>query len=329
MTSVKPKTISFEHRRIIDKMPNIYGIADELVEYSKEYKNVFSSLLGNTVVAEDMDAAMSLSKQTKYSFKIVTLDGDVINASGTMSGGSKKVQAVSIIGREREIQSLADELENNSKRKKEKEEELIEAKRCKEFVASKLEEVENKQIELGEELNKLTESLTKFKALAEETIISETRQKNLREEINKNILEIDEKIAIFTSYEEDINSGEIQARNVYSPEMLIKKNRLNHLNEELTKLLVSRAKVEGEIVSIEGELLRLGDSYKENTKEKRTIFNLGSKVTAGKLDYRPFVETLNYNLRTIKLLRDDKYLYVGFQFTTLLSSFSYQHTYYI
>ena len=95
-------------RRDIDKSQiagrkNCYGVASSLIQYDPKIDNVISNLLGGTVVVEDMYTAVEMARETRYTFKIVTLNGDVVNPQGSMSGGSKKQDAVNLINREREI----------------------------------------------------------------------------------------------------------------------------------------------------------------------------------------------------------------------------------
>jgi len=108
ITSMKRRDI--DKSRLVGKK-NCYGVASSLIEYDPKIDNVISNLLGATVIVEDMYTAIEMAKETKYSFKIVTLNGDVVNPQGSMSGGSKKADAVNLINREREIGSLASEIE--------------------------------------------------------------------------------------------------------------------------------------------------------------------------------------------------------------------------
>lgn len=82
------------------------GIASELISFDKKIDNVVSGLLGGTVIVERLIDAIEISKKTGYAFKIVSLDGDVINPQGSITGGSRKSEAVGIMSREREIETL-------------------------------------------------------------------------------------------------------------------------------------------------------------------------------------------------------------------------------
>ena len=88
----------------------IIGIASDLVQFNKKYEQIVLSLLGRTVVVENMDTAIALAKQNNYSFRIVTQKGDLINPSGAITGGSVAQKTVNILGRGREIEELEKEL---------------------------------------------------------------------------------------------------------------------------------------------------------------------------------------------------------------------------
>lgn len=69
-------------------MQNEYGyvgLASELVEYDREYDGVFKNLLGRTVVVEDLDCGITISRRFSNAFRIVTLDGQVLNRGGSMT----------------------------------------------------------------------------------------------------------------------------------------------------------------------------------------------------------------------------------------------------
>ena len=105
----------------LDKMntsgvSGIVGIASDLVKYNKKYEQIVLNLLGRTVIVEDMDDAINLAKQNSYSFRIVTLKGDLINPSGAITGGSVAKKTVNIFGRGREIESLENELKEQKQK---------------------------------------------------------------------------------------------------------------------------------------------------------------------------------------------------------------------
>ncbi len=89
--------------------------ACDLVECDKKYREIIKSLLGRIAVTEDLDSAVAMAKKNKYKFKVVTLDGQVVNAGGSLTGGSL-VKNAGILGREGEIKRLTDELSKDEKK---------------------------------------------------------------------------------------------------------------------------------------------------------------------------------------------------------------------
>lgn len=111
MTAIKAKTLGSEKFNIINDK-GVVGIAKELIKYAPEYENIMSSLLERVIVTEDMDSAIALARKTKYAYKIVTLDGELLNAGGSMTGGSINKKSSGIFSRGREITELRDLLKN-------------------------------------------------------------------------------------------------------------------------------------------------------------------------------------------------------------------------
>jgi chromosome segregation protein len=86
ITSVTSKPFT---ERGLDDCYGFVDMADNLLNYDKQYREIIKSLLGRTVVAEDLDSAIAMAKKYSYRIKIVTLDGQVVNAGGSMTGGSR------------------------------------------------------------------------------------------------------------------------------------------------------------------------------------------------------------------------------------------------
>lgn len=107
VTSVKGRDM--ENISDISKINGYIGIASELISFDKKYEGIFKSLLGRVVVMDNIDNAISLQKEFGYKFKTVTLDGDVLNAGGSISGGSVNKQS-GFLSRAAEIKTLTTEI---------------------------------------------------------------------------------------------------------------------------------------------------------------------------------------------------------------------------
>ena len=200
ISSVKGQKVSGINTSKVD---GIIGIASDLIKTDKKYNEIILSLLGRTVIVEDINSAIKLARQNSYKFKIVTLKGDVINPSGAISGGSVATKTASILGRGKEIKALEKELfEIKSKIEKLQ----AEKEKYENSISSLLEKFEEKQKEAQEleivyatekqkidtidlEIEKLDSKLSKLridldntKNEKEENIL---KQKELTEKVSK------------------------------------------------------------------------------------------------------------------------------------------------
>ncbi len=93
----------------LDRYAGYVGLAAELVSFDEKYRGVIDSLLGRVAVAEDLDTAVLIAKKNQYKFRIVTLDGQVVNAGGSMTGGSRN-KSTGLLSRKNEISALSKEI---------------------------------------------------------------------------------------------------------------------------------------------------------------------------------------------------------------------------
>ena len=121
----------------IDRCRGFVGIASELVSFEEKYRGIMENLLGRIVIAQDLDCALAMAKKYENRFKIVTLDGQVLNPGGSMTGGSTQKDAgmlsranelEKLIRRETELKGQYDKLES----------EYLEARRAAEEVEFQL-----------------------------------------------------------------------------------------------------------------------------------------------------------------------------------------------
>ena len=165
ITSMKRRT--FDERLIAGKQ-GCFGLASSLVDYNRDIDNVVSNLLGNTVIVDNLNTAVTLAKSSGYAFRIVTLDGDVVNPQGSLTGGSKKAESSNLIGREREIETLGIEIIKLEKRVEEINKEI--ALDSEKFTSQKkeLDELSSKKNNLEIEIASDKEKLNSVKATVEE-----------------------------------------------------------------------------------------------------------------------------------------------------------------
>lgn len=112
VSTMKPRFLSAGDKEFTT-MPGVFGVASDLIRFDPKIENVVKNLLGNVVIAENLDIATSLAKHSNFRFRVVTLEGDVVSTSGSLTGGSKKSNATNIISRDREIEDLANLVKEN------------------------------------------------------------------------------------------------------------------------------------------------------------------------------------------------------------------------
>ena len=103
------------HARVMEEKalaeePGFLGLGCDLVRTEPQYREIFASLLGRTAVVTDLDAGIALARARKYRFRIVTLDGQVLNAGGAMTGGSLARQS-GLLSRKNELAALSEKIE--------------------------------------------------------------------------------------------------------------------------------------------------------------------------------------------------------------------------
>ena len=102
MNTVRPADF---RDRAVEQEDGFVGMGDAIISFDKQYANIFSNLLGRVVIARDMDKAMAMARKFGHRFRIVTLDGQVLNAGGSMTGGSVS-RSAGILSRANELERL-------------------------------------------------------------------------------------------------------------------------------------------------------------------------------------------------------------------------------
>ncbi len=103
LDTVKPSVFN-------EKLPDWAKTADSIIKADAKYKNIVSSLLGRTIIVDDINSASSLAKKLNYRYRVVTLDGQVVNAGGSFTGGSV-AKSAGLFTRKTEIEALKARLE--------------------------------------------------------------------------------------------------------------------------------------------------------------------------------------------------------------------------
>ena len=264
----------------LTKMDGVIGIASDLVKCKKEYEQIILSLLGRTVVVEDMDTAIALAKKDKYSFRIVTLKGDIISSSGSISGGSVQTKTVNILGRSREIEDLEKELKKLEKQIADK---TAEKEEYASSIGDSIEETAKLEKELQEiEIIYATEK-QKMVAVEENITRLENRLAKLKEEVTQTEKQKEENRLLKEQKETKIQTltQQIEELNKVIEEFALnnKDNQkyIDDLNFDITNLKISVTSFDESESSIEEMVERISQDIKNN---EQSIENKNQNILA-------------------------------------------------
>ena len=295
ITAVKGKKLE----KVKGKENGVIGIASDLIQYSKKYEQIILSLLGRTLVVDNMETAIKVAKQNGYSFRIITIQGDVINPSGAITGGSVSKKTVNILGRGRETQKLEKEIKNLETKISKLEEEK---QKYEESIEDILEGATSLEKELQEiDITYATEK-QKLVSIEENIAKIEQRLNKLKEEQNN--LEQEKEISIKNKEktEEEIKqlTGETEKlTNIINEFAELNKDnqkQVDDLNFDITNLKISvssfdesqtsieeieeriKAEIENNKKGIENKKLQIEQSKQENFNLEKSIEEIKEKI---------------------------------------------------
>ena len=161
--SIKSTPVSIS--KAISGAPGFRGLASDLIEYDEKYEGVFRYLLGRVAVVDNMDRAVALSKAAGTGLRFVTLDGEIINVNGAITGGKYKNATANLLTRRNEIENLSQSIDALKAEYNDVNEQLNSEKKKAEELDSRIEdtEAERRNLELeaadiSAKLNMLEES---------------------------------------------------------------------------------------------------------------------------------------------------------------------------
>lgn len=106
LNMMREKNIQSTYQQLLINHESFVGIATDVIQYKEAYAPALKNLLGTTIIAHDLKGATELAKLVQQRFRIVTLDGDIINPGGAMTGGQVQKKTNSLIGRKTELEEL-------------------------------------------------------------------------------------------------------------------------------------------------------------------------------------------------------------------------------
>ena len=255
ISSMKVRYLS-DLEQIIVKKNKTCGVASSIVKYDPSLKSIFESLLGRTVIVDNIDIAVQLARQANFSFKIVTLDGEVINPQGSMSGGSKKAITSNLLMRDNEIENIANQITKITNS-------FNDLKTAKVDLEGKLINLQNQARELNDKLLVAQiESAKQAQNLEQLTVYVDELNKE-RINLSQEKINFATKIEVITNalnqtgYDEKSSIGSsVEIENNQKMFANLRTQR-DSLQNELTELKIKKTTLDSELNAIQAELDRL------------------------------------------------------------------------
>ena len=261
------------------------GLLKDQISYDAKFEKLVSALMGDTVVVENIDVAARLFRNYNQAFKIITLDGDLFAKNGSISGGSRKSDRMSLLDQERQIEALEENAKKLNaslgellKRKAENEKLVDECDEKAQAIERQLADVKGQAGLFAERQRLSSENVARLKADIDAC------EKELAE-ADKIVGELTIKISSVDALEESVKQkkelfGNLHEQKFDSQE---KKSQRDALFKALTDLKVENATLKGEIDKISDEIYRLS-SEKSQCRESLIDTDVQLKVVQGKIE---------------------------------------------
>lgn len=212
MSAIRGKTLAGNERKALN-MKGCIGIASDLIDFDSPYRDIVESLLGRTVIAQDLNSGIAIMRACGHAFRLVTLQGDVMHSGGSMTGGSTQSRMVNLLGRERELKELTAAIAGQEAKLEQLKQDMQSAQNRKEQLRSEsaqaLEDVHQQEIAVAREQEHADNADEALSAHQERM----DRTAEAIEQITESMADIDEQLEELAKTETaDIDRAAMEAR---------------------------------------------------------------------------------------------------------------------
>lgn len=258
---IRGRSVPVREREQLAETAGFIGVAAELVKSEERYRPVRENLLGQVLVAEGMEAANNIARRMGYRYRVVTLDGDVVNPGGSMSGGSRQKSKSNLLGRSRQVEALEREIQAA-------EQELETARERHGSLQKEVASIEERLERLREEGEKLRLRQQELKGAEREWMVEHRTITQQREKNRSDLAKLDEEEQTFSRQREERDTR-LQAldeeetmlrRGIHASQQQMEQraSEKDEANREITdwKIRVARLQQEREYLAADCERLR-------------------------------------------------------------------------
>lgn len=296
---IKGKKISQYDLGKIQQINGYVGVAIDLIEVDIQYKDIIEYFLGQVIITSDLKVANEIAKTLGYRYRIVTLEGDLVNPGGSMTGGSQQRKNINLLSRQREIDELTEQIEQT---KKELSNQKVDMEKIKLNIHSTQELLERIRNQGEKERIKEQELLGKHKQI-------EIELKNIEERLMIIYQEIEQSKDEWNSYhtkeeelkntlEEKVKKEKLLQKNIEEAESIRKQDESTKekTNKTITDLKIDLARLQQEKDSSQSLVVRLDTDLKEALtsleQQQQILIQLENELIIQKQDESTISDTI-------------------------------------
>ena len=282
LSVIKSRYVDANTLFILKQEDSFLGVLSDLVTYDKKYKNIIENQLGIVIVCKDINNAVILGKKINHRYKIVTLDGDVINVGGSMTGGSSNTNSRSIVTIKQELTTYEDNKLSVEEDKERISNDIKNIDKEIESLESKYFEVKREEVNISEELKEKNKTLDGKKDLLSNVTRDISQLKNVVEDkVSEKETEIInsyyEKVSLrdtiknnIDTLNREIDELKVKIENI-SAEYKIKSSNIRSLEKEKNEINISINRLE---VKLDNMLNILNEDYSMTYEAARDKYSL-------------------------------------------------------
>jgi chromosome segregation protein len=257
---IRGRSMPEQDRRAAETAEGYVGVAAELVGCDERYAQIAANLLGGVIIAETLEQANRIAARCGYRYRVVTLDGDIVNAGGSMTGGSLQKRGASLLGRQRQIEALDGEIREAEEQLGSLRDKLHDLRKelsiCGQNIEDARAQAETRRIAEQQLRSALQQAVQEEQRIAEQLRLrTDDRGSQLKEleALDQARAAAEAKLAEMAAEEarlqEAIRDAEERRRS--------RESAREEMQEQLTELKVAAAKTEQEMQSLAGQSARL------------------------------------------------------------------------
>lgn len=306
LETMRGKKIPHTVLQLVTNHASYVGLASDLVEHDPKYSNIIHHLLGNVLISKTLAGANEMARMLNHRYRIVTLDGDVVNPGGAMTGGATKNDSGSLLARKNELERLKKELHRTREYKEKQKQKLREKNATITLATKKIFALHEQKEKYNEQLQGLKERLQSISwqeqtikekldaSVREEATFTEeirtlrnkqAENANIKKELEEKIAKVEEEIATLT---EKLQKHQTVKENIKADIQSLRiaiaktEEQFRHARTELEQITNQYRELERAISENESRMRSYEKILRDAEIEEQELHTLSDKQTAQK-----------------------------------------------